>query len=127
MNYFREATRQRLRIETSRGPLSVEQLWDLKLSDLASIIRNLKKKLKKENDDELSFLDDASTPVDKTLELSFNVVKEIYTILKSERDAIKNETERKANNAKIEALISQKEDEELSSLTVEQLREKLVD
>ncbi len=75
----------------------------------------------------MSFVDDASTPVDKTLELSFNVVKEIYTILKSERDAIKNETERKANNAKIEALISQKEDEALSGKTVEELRALLVD
>ena len=128
MNYFKQASRQRLRFNTSQGNLPVEQLWTLKLATLAQIIKGLNTQLKKNSgSDELSFLDSAATPVDKTLELKFNLVKEIYLELKAERDAEQNEVKVKAHNAKIEALIVKKEDEALLEKSPEELRKMLKD
>lgn len=111
----------KLRFNTKKGELGVEQLWDLSLTALATVVRNLKKELKKDNDDELSFLDEAATPVDKTLELKFNVAKAIYLDKKEERDAEKNAAVKKERNEKIMALIADKKDEELKSLPVDKL------
>lgn len=128
MSYFKQASRQRLRFNTSQGNLSVEQLWTLSLSSLAKVIKELNSQLKKDNDsDELSFLDSSATPVNKTLELKFNLAKEVYLELKTERDAEQNKAEVKAHNAKIEAIIAEKEEVELLEKTPEELRKMLKD
>lgn len=121
MSIFKKASKERLRFETRQGSLSTEQLWDLKLTPLATIVRNLKKQLTKSNDDELSFLDEAATPVDSTLQLKFDIVKAVYLDKKEERDAEKNEAAKKEHNQKILALIAQKQDENLGSKSVEEL------
>jgi hypothetical protein len=121
MSNFREATRQKLRVSTSQGLLTVEQLWDLPLSKLATAIKNVKKTLQKDNDDELSFLDESKT-VDKTQQLTFDVLKEIYLTKKEEAEAAKNVAEVKAHNEKILSLIHQKQETELSQKSVEELQ-----
>lgn len=122
MNNFLEATKSRLRVSTSNGLLSVEQLWDLTPTKLATILRNLKKQLKKDDtDDELSFLDETKV-VDKETQLSFDVVKEIYLVRKDEADKIKTEFERKSNNEKIMALIHQKQEKELGEKSIDELK-----
>lgn len=121
MSNFKQATKERLRFETSKGVLTTEQLWDLSLTNLATIVRNLKKQLKKDNDDELSFLDDSATPVDKTVELKFNVVKEVYLEKKSDLEAIQNEASKKEHNQKILALIAEKQEGELKDKSIQEL------
>jgi hypothetical protein len=121
MSNFKQATRERLRFETSKGLLSTEQLWDLNLTSLATIVRSLKKQLKKDNDDELSFLDDTSNPVDKTLELKFNVVKEVYIAKKEEMESIRNEASKKEHNQKILELIAEKQEGDLRGKSIEEL------
>lgn len=121
MDNFKKASKVRLRFNTSKGLLSVEQLWDLKLTPLASIVRSLKKQLKKDNDDELAFLDEKATPVDETLKLSFDVAKEVYIAKKAERDAVATEAEKKAHNQKILGLIADKQEEGMKGKTVDEL------
>jgi len=122
MSNFKKASKEKLRFVTSKGIISVEQLWDLSMTKLSTIIRNLKKEMNKDNDDELSFLDDTSTPVDKTIELRYNVAKEVYMELKAERDAIKTERAVKEHNEKIMELIAKKQDEDLGSKSVDELK-----
>lgn len=121
MSNFKQATRERLRFETSKGLLSTEQLWDLNLTSLATIVRSLKKQLKRDNDDELSFLDDTSNPVDKTLELKFNVAKEVYIAKKEEMESIRNEASKKEHNQKILELIAEKQEGDLRGKSIEEL------
>jgi hypothetical protein len=121
MSNFREATRQKLRVSTSQGLLTVEQLWELPLSKLATAIKNVKKTLQKDNDDELSFLDESKN-VDKTQQLTFDVLKEIYLTKKEEADAAKSVAEIKAHNEKILSLIHQKQESELSQKSVQELQ-----
>lgn len=118
---YKEASREKLRFSTQKGLLSVEQLWDLRLAPLATIVRNLKKELKKDNDDDLSFLDENSKPVDAILELKFKIAKDIYLVKKGERDALASEAEKKAHNQKILELIAKKQEESLQGKSVEEL------
>ena len=121
MNNFKEASRVKLRVSTSQGLLTVEQLWDLPLSKLATIIKNVKKTLQKDNDDELSFLDETKT-VDKTEQLTFDLLKEIYLTKKEEMDSTKSAAQIKEHNEKILSLIHQKQESSLAEKSIEELQ-----
>lgn len=118
---FAEATRLKLRVNTSQGNLNVEDLWDLSLTRLETVIKNVKKQLTKDNDDELSFLDETKK-VDKVTQLTFDILKEIYLTKKSERDSDKLEAEKKANNEKLMNLIYEKQNEELKTKSIDELK-----
>ena len=123
MNNFQQATRIKLRFETVKGSIGIEQLWDLKIVELASAIKNVNKILKesKLEEDELDFLKGAKSKVNEIEQLRFDILKEIYTIRKSEEDEVKNAKAVQEHNEKIDALIAKKQSEELENLTVEEL------
>jgi hypothetical protein len=124
MEIYKQASRIGLRVETTKGSLSVEQLWTLSLSNLANVIKNVKKALKTDNDDELSFLDESKT-IDATTQLTFDILKDIYLTKKNEQEKIKEDALRKANNEKIMALIHAKQEAKLYDMSIEDL-EKLL-
>ena len=55
---YKTAAQLKLRFQTNVGVLTVEHLWDLSQNQLANAIKAVKKVLKKNDDDELSFLED---------------------------------------------------------------------
>lgn len=121
MSNYKQASKLQLRFQTNRGSLSVEQLWSLSLTDLASAIKAVKKVLKgTDNDDELSFLDESKT-VDTENQLRFNILKDIYvdkqTALKEARSA----QDRKAYEQKILDLIAEKREGALKEKSIEEL------
>ena len=123
MDNFQSATRIKLRFDTVKGSIGIEQLWDLKIVELASAIKNVNKILKesKLEEDELDFLKGAKSKVNEIEQLRFDILKEIYTIRKSEEDEVKNAKAVQEHNEKIDALIAKKQSEELENLTVEEL------
>jgi hypothetical protein len=121
MSNFKEASRIGLRFETSKGALSTEQLWTLPLLHLATVVRNLKALTTKDNDDDLAFLDEKSTPVDKVVELRFNVAKEIYLAKQAENVSARDAKTKKAHNEKILGLIAEKQEGNLKNLSEEEL------
>ncbi len=122
MNIFEQASKEQLRFETSRGQLSTEQLWDLALTPLATLLKFLKGKLSTTaTADDMAFLESNATATDKTLQLKFDIAKSIYLSKKGDRDAIKNKAVDKEHNAKIDALIATKQDKDLEGKTIEEL------
>ena len=117
---FKKASRLGLRIQTKKGMLSVEQLWDLSLTDLADAIKAVNKSLKKSEESDLSFLEEKFV-VDEETQLKFDVLKEIYTDLKKEVEDAKNARARKADQQKILAEIKRRQDENLTKLSDEEL------
>ena len=117
---FKKAAKLKLRFQTNVGLLSVEQLWELNLTQLSNLAKSVKKILKKSDDDELSFLDDAKD-VDVENQLRFDLVKEIYLDKKRELEALRDAAEAKKHNAKIDELIAKKQDQNLESKTIEEL------
>lgn len=124
-NIFKTASKLKLRFNTSKGSLSVEQLWDLNLTQLSDLIKATKKVLRKgEPDDDLAFLEkDVVVDVENTL--MFEIAKEVYLSKKAENDAIRNAKEIKEHNQKILGLIAQKKEESLVGLSVEELEKML--
>jgi len=122
---YKEAIRLKLRFQTSKGPLSVEQLWQLNLTTLSMIIKGIKKELKSDNDNELAFLDETSAPIDKTLSLMFDIVKDVYLTKKSERDLAANAAEVKATKQRILGRMQELKDGKFNELTKEELQKQL--
>jgi hypothetical protein len=122
---YKKASKLKLRFETRYGSLSMEQLWDLSQIELAEIIKSLKSEIKKDSDDELSFLDENANQVNEIDQLRFDLVKDVYLENKAEIEAQQNEAERKVNNEKILEIIKKKQDSDLEGKTIEELEEML--
>lgn len=121
---YKQASRLRLRFPTPKGVLATEQLWDLSLLDLSNTIKAVKKILKKNDDDELSFLESEKT-VDTENQLRFDILKDVYLTKQKENEERRNEADVKAHNQKILKLIADKKEDSLKGMSVEDL-EKLL-
>lgn len=119
---FKSATKLKLRFTSSKGVLTTEQLWDLNLTDLASMIKTIKKQLKgSEGDDELSFLD-ATRTTDTENQLRFDILRDVYLTKKADNDAARTAADRKTQKAKIAELIAEKEEGALKDKSLADLK-----
>jgi hypothetical protein len=121
---YKKANQLKLRFQTNIGIVSTEQLWDLTQPQLGNAIKAVKKVLKKNDDDELSFLEDSKV-VDVENQLRFDILKDVYLSKKQEADDLRNAAEVKAHNQKILALIAEKKDDSLKGMSVEELEKQL--
>lgn len=121
MSNYKQASQLQLRFLTNKGNLSVEQLWNLSLTDLADAIKAVKKVLKcADNDDELSFLDENKT-VDVENQLRFNILKDVYVDKQTSLKEARTATERKAFEQKILTIIAEKQEGDLKNKSIEEL------
>jgi len=86
---YKKAARLKLRFDTPKGALSVEQLFDLTMTELSSLIKKTNAIVKKEKsaaeDDDLAFLEGKDN-VESLNSLRFGILKDIYLTKKQERD-----------------------------------------
>lgn len=126
---YQKAARLKLRFDSTRGQLTVEDLFDLPLTsgtgkpNLDDLARGLHKKLKDEGE-VASFVDDAKK-TDSTTQLAFDIVKDVIAIKKAERDARAQAEANREAKQKIMAIIDQKKDAALSEKSVEELEAEL--
>lgn len=118
MSIFLKATKRKLRFQTNKGVLSTEQLWGLSLTDLDSLAVSYDEQLEKSATK--SYLDRVST-TDTSLKLERDIVVAILTEKLKDQEAASKRAETKAHNAKIDALIAQKQDEKLANMSLEDL------
>jgi len=118
MENFKLASQQKLRFQTNRGLLSVEQLWDLSLEELDSLAVSLETEHKTSG--KKSFLVKTSVK-DKTAKLRFDVAIDILNSKVEEYQAAAEAREVKEHNKKIIELISEKKDESLKGKSIKQL------
>jgi len=128
MSEFEKASRLKLRFDTSKGLLDVEDLWDLPLTSLRSLsLDDVAKGLYRE-------LQELQTPSfvnakdnrDTVTQLRFDIVQRVIKIRLFERDKAEEQRVKQEKKQQILALISQKESEQLAGQSLEDLR-KLVD
>jgi hypothetical protein len=121
MNIYQKAVQVKLRFSTNKGVLSVEQLFDLPLTNIASLIKEQSKVLSSQGlADDLNFLLEESK-VNPEDELKFNILKDVYLTKKSEMDSTKQAAAIKEHNRKIDELIYQKQEASLKELSVDDL------
>lgn len=115
---FEMATRSKLRFPSTKGELSVEDLWDLSDKDLDVVYKNLKDKEVKSSEE--SLLDDAN--VDPKLTAAIGIVKYIFTTKRNERLAEKERINKKLTQKKYIDALSKKQDEAIEKMSEAELR-----
>lgn len=121
---FEKATRLKLRFDTAKGQLCVEDLWDLPLTstrhsaNLDDLARTLHEATKNES---VSFVT-KTEPVNEVQKLRFDIVIHIINTRLAENEAAANARANREKKQQIMALIDQKQNEALGALSVEDLR-----
>ena len=126
VNIFELASREKLRFNTGRLQVTVEQLWELPLTgansldtlavELDAAIRNTAPR---------SFVTNSATAADKTLQLQFDIVKHVIDVRVAERKAKAEKAEKASQRKLLREAIAAKEHEELLSSDTAALKAKL--
>ena len=121
VNIFEVATRKSFRFNY-KGVITTEDLWNLSLEQLNDIAVALYKQL--QNAATVSFI---QKPVEENEELTtkLEVVKHIIATKLEEKKNREEDSLRRQKKQQLLTLINQKENEQLSSLTVDELRKQL--
>lgn len=126
---FEKASRLKIRYTTSRGAISIEDLWDVPLTDtsgdfsLDDIAKGINRKLKA--DTEESFV--VKNTKNETLELAFNIVKYVIKTRLAEEAERKKKAENNKKKERILAIIEKKQETELENQDVETLKDMIED
>lgn len=122
MDIFKQASKQQLRISTTRGMLTVEQLWTLSIEHLDLLAVSLQEKY--ETSKGKSFVR-KRTIKDKQVKLEFDIVLDILNTKVEEQEASQNAAEIKAHNQKIMGMIQKKQEEDLGTKSIKDLEKML--
>jgi len=123
-NIFEQASRLKLRFETTRGNISVEDLWGLPLTpksdrvNLDQIAVELHQKIEAQGT--TSFVKSAKK--DEVLQLKFDIVKHIIDTKQAENEAKVAENNKAAKREQLDRLIETAETAELAKLSPAELK-----
>jgi hypothetical protein len=125
---FLAATRNKLRFPSTRGDLVVEQLWDIPLTSKSGFSVNdiavaVNRELKSLQDE--SFVDTSVNPRRDELFLSLEILKEVIRIRQDEAKQRTASAARESLRRQIQDAIATKQQEELTSGSVEELQARL--
>lgn len=122
-NLFEIATRNKMRFPSTKGELSVEDLWDLSDKDLDVVYKNLKDQEVKSSEE--SLLDDAN--VDPKLTTAIGIVKYIFTTKRNERLEAKEFIDKKRNQQLYIDALSRRKLKDIDNMSVEELEAKIAE
>ena len=125
-------TEEKWRFDSVRGPLSLEEVYDLPLTgnnglNLDSVAIAIYNEIKANEQTTVSFVDETSksSKENQRLEGQLELVKERIADVTARNKANEDMQAKAVEKAKIERLIAAKEQEALSNLDVDQLKEML--
>lgn len=118
MENYKQASREDLRVVTSKGVLTVTQLWSLSIPELDVIAVELEAEY--QTSGKKSFIVKKSKK-DSSTKLRFDIVLDILTTKVEEAEAASETLENKRHNEKIDSIIANKKDQELQEKSVAQL------
>lgn len=119
---FIKATREKMRFPY-KGLATVEDLWDLPVTELDKIYKSLKKQEKTANEESLL---EVKSSEDEELTAQIEIVKYIVGVNLEEKKAAEMAKERKEQKQKIMSILASKQDEALQGKSIEEL-EKMLD
>ena len=122
-NIFEYATRNKVRFNY-RGLISAEDLWDLSVTELDKIYKDLNKLVKQSQEESLLVI---KTEVDEKLEVMIAIVKHIVEVKLAEQSAKEKAVAKKEQRQKILSIMAKKQDESLENASMEELQKMLDD
>ena len=116
---FEKAVRNKLRFKTSKGVVTSECLWDMKLTDLDMLAQSLREEVKQSKTK--SFLDTPSVK-DTSTQLRFEIVKHVITVLLEEKAQAVQAGANRAEKQKLLKILDEKEDADLRGMSKKDLK-----
>jgi len=116
---FEKAARMKLRFDSKKGPLTIEDLWDLPLESTVSTkltlnsVAILAHQAIKASE-EVNFVRPGAR-TDETAQLRMDIIKHIIDVRKQEIAAVRNAAEIQKQNQKIMEIIDRKGDQALEN------------
>ena len=121
---FIEATKKKIRFATTKGSLSVEDLWDLNLESLDKIAVAVDEDIQKEG--RKSFIGKTNRGSSQKV-LSLEILKFIIEDKMKEEDKKKERAQKSAQKEFLMELLNKKKLESLESLPLEEIQKQLDD
>jgi len=115
---FENAVRTKMRFQY-RGLISVEDLWDLKLSELDSIFKVLNSQVKQQKEESLL---ETKTEEDAILDNQIAIIKHIVNVKQNEALSRFMSEKNKEQKDKILAILAHKQNSELKEKSVDELQ-----
>ena len=130
MPLFENAVRNKFRFNSTKGSLTVEDLWDLPLtstkgSSLDSIAKLINKDLKSEEEE--SFVNPSSNSKAKLLQNKLDIVKRVIQVKQEENEASRKLVEKRNQREKLLQIREMKEHQELTSMSLEEIDQLISD
>lgn len=119
---FIKASREKMRFPY-KGLVTVEDLWDLPVTELDKIYKSLNTKAKQVQEESLL---EVKTSKDEELTAQIEIIKYIVSVKLEEKKAAEMAKERKEQKQKIMSILASKQDEALQGKSIEEL-EKMLD
>lgn len=118
MEMFERAVREKFRYPY-KGNISTEDLWDLSVTTLDTIFKELNSQLKESQGESLLSVKSSKSNV---LEAKIEIIKYIVTVKLTETEAREKEYENAQKKQKILEIIKEKQDNSLKDMTIEELQ-----
>lgn len=124
MNVWFNAVLNKYRFSCSKGNLTTEDLFDLKMKELDGIYQDLVDEIDQLEGKSLYDSDEDKNKMDeiKVLNDKINIVESIFNYHKANKEAAKRKTKIKTMKDELNEVIAQKQKDELASLSVEELK-----
>lgn len=119
---FIKASREKMRFPY-KGLATVEDLWDLPVTELDKIYKSLNAKAKQAQEESLL---EVKSSEDEELTVQIGIIKYIVSVKLEEKKAAETAKERKEQKQKIMSILASKQDEALHGKSIEEL-EKMLD
>lgn len=126
---FELAVKLKVRFATSRGDASLEQLYDMPLTsrngfDLDTTARSVYQELK--SIDEVSFVSSVPNKAKDLLQLKLDLVTHVIASKLEENSKVLKAAKNKEERQKLLGILNQKQDEELSTLTADEIKARIL-
>ena len=119
---FEKASKLKLRF-SYKGLVSVEDLWDISLTELNIIAKGVNRELKEiAGEEDFISVPNSSSKARDTLQLKLDILKHIIAVKMEQRDALKASKEKAEQKQKILEIISKKQDAALENKSIEELK-----
>lgn len=128
MNIYQQAALKKIRFESVRGQITVEQLFDLPLVsrsglDLDSVAKTVNSTLKAMAEE--SFVQTAATPGRTDAELRLELVKDVIAYRMAENRKRLEAAQRNTEREKLLSALERRQEEELSKLTPAEIQARI--
>jgi hypothetical protein cdifQCD-6_20935 len=118
---FEIATRSKIRFPY-KGMITVEDLWDLPITELDTVFKKLNTQMKKSQEESLL---DVRSKEDETIELQISIIKYIVNVKKNEQISRAAAKEKNEKKQMILQIMEERKAKEIESMSTEELRKML--